>query len=140
MTLEMSLQDQQYRHPESSVGSSVRDIRSTVRHSLSEKKTPVRNILSPSMPINRLTRFPANSRQHISRFPANFKPFKGNGLILDGPDAKSPILSKHFGENKNACKSTVSLTKLKLRINSLMVAGDSPANPVFCNSSAGQNH
>ena len=37
-----------------SVGSSVRDIRSTVRHSLSEKKTPVRNILSPSMPINRL--------------------------------------------------------------------------------------
>lgn len=39
-----------------SVGSSVRDIRSTVRHSLSEKKTPVRNILNPSMPINRLTR------------------------------------------------------------------------------------
>ena len=37
-----------------SVGSSVRDIRSTVRHSLSGKKTPVRNILSPSMPINRL--------------------------------------------------------------------------------------
>lgn len=43
-----------------SVGSSVRDIRSTVRHSLSGKKTPVRNILSPSMPINRLTQFPAN--------------------------------------------------------------------------------